>query len=123
MCIGYPMRIEALNPDASFGLARRAPGERLERIDLRLVGPVGEGQWVLVFLGTARSLLDDGEAARLTDALAALDAVVRGETVDHLFADLTSREPELPAFLRPVAPAPPVAKPGGAAAKILKLVN
>jgi hypothetical protein len=54
-----------------------------------------------VFLGNARTVLDPDEAQRIGDALAALDDVMRGETpdVERLFADLVSREPQLPDHL------------------------
>ena len=45
-------------------------------------------------------VLDDLEAQQIDDALSALEAALRGESVDHLFADLVDREPELPEFLR-----------------------
>jgi hydrogenase expression/formation protein HypC len=52
-------------------------------------------------------VLDAEEALRIHDALAALDAVMRGEPVDveRCFADLLEREPQLPEHLRnPVPP-------------------
>ena len=60
------------------------------------------GTWVLVFLDAAREVLSARDAARIGDALKALALIGRGETdVDHLFADLIGREPELPEHLKP----------------------
>lgn len=70
-------------------------------IDIRLVGEVAPGQWLMTFLGAARSLMSDEEAAQSLSALAGLDAVLAGEAdIADYFADLIGREPELPEFLR-----------------------
>jgi len=99
MCIGIPLEIAALEPGGEFGLGRGRDG-REERLDLRLVTPLAEGAWVLAFAGSARAVLSAEEAGQIADALAAAEAVLRGENVDHLFADLVGREPTLPDFLR-----------------------
>jgi len=65
-----------------------------------LIGPQPVGTWMLVHLGAARSVLSAEDADRVADALLAIEAVQRGEDIDHLFADLTDREPELPPHLR-----------------------
>lgn len=72
----------------------------LEEIDTRLLAGVAEGDWLLTFLGAARSPLTATEAAQIDDALSALELVMSGGSVDHLFADLIDREPELPDHLR-----------------------
>ena len=55
----------------------------------------------MVFLGAAREIISDETARVTSDALAALELAMRGETdIDHLFADLVDREPELPDHLR-----------------------
>jgi len=48
-------------------------------------------------------VLDAGEAAQIRSALMALQAALDGRTdsIDALFADLTQREPQLPAHLQP----------------------
>lgn len=97
MCIGIPM--EVLEAGVEFARCRRRDG-REDPIDMRLVGPQPVGQWVLTFMGAARSLLDADEAARVDDALVALEAALRGDSIDHLFADLIDREPQLPPHLR-----------------------
>jgi hydrogenase expression/formation protein HypC len=96
MCIGFPMTvIEDLGSEA---LCERH-GAR-ERVSMLLVGPQPAGTKVLAHLGAAVRVLDDLEARQIDDALSALEAALRGENVDHLFADLVDREPELPEFLR-----------------------
>jgi hydrogenase assembly chaperone HypC/HupF len=73
---------------------------RREHVDLRLVGGQPPGAWLLVFLGAAREVIDELRAKQTLDALAALQAVQQGAPIEHLFADLIGREPELPEFLR-----------------------
>jgi hydrogenase expression/formation protein HypC len=97
MCIGIPMRV--LDPGPATALCER-DGE-VVRIDMRLVGEQPAGTWVLVFIDAAREVLSEREALRVRDALAALAAVAQGRPVDHLFADLVGREPQLPDFLQP----------------------
>ncbi|MBO6757335.1 MAG: HypC/HybG/HupF family hydrogenase formation chaperone [Roseibium sp.] len=89
MCLGIPMQVLS----SEFGFARCQGEDGEHEIDIRLVGDVAPGTWVLVFLGAAREILD-AETARLTaDALKALRLVMQGETnVDHLFADLVKPE-------------------------------
>lgn len=71
-----------------------------QRISMLLVGPQKVGTKVLAHLGAAVRVLDALEARQIDDALDAVEAALRGENVDRLFADLVDREPELPAFLR-----------------------
>lgn len=112
MCIGIPRRVLALDEDGSYALCGSddgtvdGNGETL-RVDLRLVGPQPVGTWVLDFNGAARRVLDATEAAQIGDAVQALAAALRGDLdgIDALFADLVSREPELPPHLRPVVDA------------------
>ena len=72
----------------------------IQRISTLLVGPQKAGAKVLAYLGAAVRVLDEFEARQIDDALDAVAAALRGEKVDHLFADLVDREPELPPFLR-----------------------
>jgi hydrogenase assembly chaperone HypC/HupF len=101
------MQIAELHDGWAWCTPGLAPGGRPERMDMRLVGPAEPGDWVLAFLGTARELIDAEQARRVLDALRALEAANRGEGIDHLFADLIDREPQLPAHLRPTASAAP----------------
>lgn len=99
MCIGIPMKIVRLEEGGDYGICCRHNGETT-RLDLRLVAPVETGSWVLAFMDAARSTLPEEEALRVANALEAVELAMRGESVDHLFADLIDREPELPDFLQ-----------------------
>lgn len=99
MCIGIPMKV--VEPRSRYALC--AGGGEMREIDMALVGGQSAGAWVLVFLDAAREVISAEDAARIGDALKALALVARGEAdVDHLFADLIGREPELPEHLRPL---------------------
>ncbi|MGB5832055.1 MAG: HypC/HybG/HupF family hydrogenase formation chaperone [Thiohalocapsa sp.] len=100
MCIAVPMQVET----CAEGWALCNDGgdhDRRERVDVRLVGQQRPGTWLLVFLGAARDVIDEQRARQTRDALEALRAVQQGESVEHLFANLIGREPELPTFLQP----------------------
>lgn len=97
MCIGVPM--EVIEMRAGCALVRARDG--LHEVDTALVGEVSPGTWLMVFLGAAREVMSAEAAARTSDALLALDLAMRGErSIDHLFADLIGREPQLPEHLR-----------------------
>jgi hydrogenase expression/formation protein HypC len=96
MCIGFPMTV--LDGDAFEARCERR-GET-QRISMLLIGAQLPGAKVLVHLGSAMRLLDDLEASQIDDALDALNEALSGQNVDHRFADLIGREPELPDFLR-----------------------
>lgn len=88
MCVGIPMQVLSCD----FGFARCQAEDGEHEIDMRLVGDVAPGTWVLVFLGAAREILDPQTAQQISDALAALQSVMRGDTnVDHFFEDLISK--------------------------------
>lgn len=70
-------------------------------IDPILVGKPELGAWLLTFLDTAREIITLEHATLINNALQALTLTLHGdENVDHLFADLINREPQLPDFLR-----------------------
>ena len=107
MCIGVPLQVIDVELDGDF--ATCADDTTRERLDMRLVGTQPTGAWVLAFHGAARRVLDADEAARIRDALTALQGALDGSldadagAFDALFADLVDREPALPAHLRPPA--------------------
>jgi hydrogenase expression/formation protein HypC len=105
MCIGTPMRVVAC--EGCFAWCEAGPLR--ERLDMTLVGAQAVGTWVMGYLGTARQVLDDLEAARSIAARGALSAALHGDgNLDAFFADLVGREPQLPAHLRrDPAPAAP----------------
>ena len=99
MCLGVPMQVvEAEGPAAAWCLGRE--GRAL--VDLTLVGPQPPGTWLLTFVGAAREVMGEEAAQRTRAALDALAAVMAGDTstLDEAFADLVSREPQLPEHLR-----------------------
>lgn len=96
MCIGFPMTI--LEGDAFEALCERR-GET-QRVSMLLLGAQPVGARVLVHLGSAVRLLGDLEARQIDDALDAVQEALTGKNVDHRFADLVDREPQLPDFLQ-----------------------
>lgn len=97
MCIGIPMRITSIEPGHAWC---EGMGER-KRIDTLLIGEQPVGTWVLVFINSAREVLTEEQAQSVTRAVQAVNLAMRGETdIEHLFADLVDREPQLPAFLQ-----------------------
>ena len=67
---------------------------------MMLVGAQPPGTFVLTHLNSAIRVLEADDARLIDDALDALALAAEGGDVDHLFADLVGREPELPAHLR-----------------------
>ncbi|QID16856.1 HypC/HybG/HupF family hydrogenase formation chaperone [Nitrogeniibacter mangrovi] len=98
MCIGEPMQV--IDREPAGARCRDRFGD-VHLIDLMLVGEPPAGAWLLVFLNVAREVIDAARAAAMADALAAVDAVMRGDVpdVEAAFADLIDREPQLPDFL------------------------
>lgn len=104
MCIGIPMQVVEVTPGGALCEAR---GER-RWVDTMLVGAVQPGDWLMTFLGSAREAISAETARRSLDALAALDAVMRGESadLDALFADLLDPKPSFPDLPQYEAPHP-----------------
>ncbi len=96
MCLGVPMRI--LEGDELSALCAREGETR--RVSMMLIGAQPAGTYVLVHIDTAIRTLDALEARQIDDALKGLEAAMRGENFDSLFADLIDREPQLPEHLR-----------------------
>lgn len=98
MCIGIPMQVCTVD-----GLVATCAGRDGEHaIDISLTSEVRPGDWVMVFLGASREVINPQTASATLDALRALELALAGETsFDHLFADLVGREPELPEHLKP----------------------
>ena len=97
MCIGIPMQV--IRSEKGYAICDAGGEER--RVNTLFVGDHPPGSWLLVFLDTARQMLDKQEALQIMDALSALDAVMQGDrNIDHLFPDLADREPQLPDHLK-----------------------
>ncbi|PKO59070.1 MAG: HypC/HybG/HupF family hydrogenase formation chaperone [Betaproteobacteria bacterium HGW-Betaproteobacteria-13] len=99
MCVGIPLQVQRM--EGSVALCTDLDGVE-HRIDTLLVGPQTQGVWLMAFLGAARAVIDEAEAARVGAALNALSGLMAGQPVDldAAFADLVDREPQLPEFLR-----------------------
>ena len=59
-----------------------------QTINMRLVGDLPVGSWVLVHMGSAVRELEPEEAAQIGEALNALEAAMKGEPLDGFFTDL-----------------------------------
>jgi len=106
MCVGIPMQVVEV---AGEGAAWCEGRDGRTLVDMALVGPQPPGTWLLTFIGAAREVMSAEAAARTDAALDALAAVLAGDTsgLDAAFADIVSREPQLPEHLRrrvPLAP-------------------
>jgi hydrogenase expression/formation protein HypC len=91
MCIALPARVLELEPGHAWVLTR----EGRRRVSTALVGIPAIGDWLLVFLDSARSVIDEARAAEI-DAL--LDLVQHAAQADAAHAP--SHEP---AFTLPSA--------------------
>lgn len=101
MCIGTPLQV--VDSEGVYAVCE-ARG-RSERLDMQIVGEQPPGTWVLAFHGAARRVMTETEARETWDALDALQIALAGDgdaapAIDHLFADLVTREPQLPEHLR-----------------------
>jgi len=97
MCIGIPMQV--LESHAHHAICDDQ-GLPLE-VDTRLVGQPATGQWLLVFLGAAREILEPEQALAIQAAVHAVQNIMSGNTqVDELFSDLIEREPPVPDHLK-----------------------
>ena len=97
MCIGIPMQVVETGSGYAWceGLGQR------RQIETLLVGDQPVGAWLLTFLGSAREVLGAEDAARITDAVQAVNLLMQGDAdIDHLFSDLVGREPRLPGFVQ-----------------------
>ena len=87
MCIGVPVQI--IEEGEFIARARGRNGE--EPINMMLIGPQPVGTWVLNFLGSAREVITEEDAANINKALDGLSAIMSGEAsidVDHYFPGL-----------------------------------
>lgn len=96
MCVGIPMKILAID-----GIAARASDEREEQlIDLSLVEGARVGDWILTFLGSAREIITETEAHKISAALEGLRSLMVGGDLGDAFADLDNNTPTLPPHLQ-----------------------
>ncbi|MCA0973121.1 HypC/HybG/HupF family hydrogenase formation chaperone [Halomonas denitrificans] len=98
MCVGIPMQV--VDVSGSLALCCREAGSAAEQVDIALIGDVEIGDWLLVFLGAARRVLDPEEAQLIRSALDAVALVAKGGAMEAgYFADLESEAPRLPPHL------------------------
>lgn len=82
MCIGIPMRVLESGEATALCEGR---GER-QRINMLMVGDCPAGSWVMTFLGSAREILSEEDAAEINRTLDELEAVLRGDLSPAEFA-------------------------------------
>lgn len=73
MCIAIPMQVTQAGPGHAWVQGR---GER-QRVDTALVGDCAPGDWLLVFLGSARERIDAARAAEVNDLLDLIEGAAR----------------------------------------------
>ncbi len=101
MCLGTPMQVVEMQ--GSYALCEA--NNTQEVVDMMLVGDQPKGTWILNFLGAARETMTPEDAEQTMLAHNAVSDVMQGgDQVDHLFADLINREPELPDHLKGLVP-------------------
>ena len=81
------MRVLSVQPGRATVEGRGQHGE----VDTALVGDVLPGDWLLVFLGAAREVLDETRAAEVNSLLDLLEAASRGQPLDEPDMPLPSR--------------------------------
>lgn len=88
MCIAIPMQVIRSEPGHAWVRGR---GE-LRRVDTALLGERSPGDWLLVFLDSARESIDAGRAAEVNGLLDLLEgALVQGTAPGPAGFELPSR--------------------------------
>lgn len=106
MCIGLPMQVK----ESGFGYAMCEGLGVKRQVETLLVGDQPPGTWLLVFLESAREVLTEEDALKISNAVQAVDMIMAEppghstsgltqQNIEALFADLIDREPEKPASL------------------------
>lgn len=106
MCIGIPMQIK----ESGFGFAVCEGMGITREVDTLLVGEQPIGTWLLIFLNSAREVLTESDAHKISQAVQAVDMVMTNDgrlssqgmeeqSIEALFADLIDREPQKPESL------------------------
>lgn len=74
MCIAIPMQVTQAAPGHAWVRGRGG----LQRVDTALVGDCVPGDWLLVFLGTARERIDAARAAEVNGLLDLVEGAAQG---------------------------------------------
>ncbi|NVK18399.1 MAG: HypC/HybG/HupF family hydrogenase formation chaperone [Methylocystaceae bacterium] len=88
MCIGTPVKV--IENRGFMALCEGRNGQ--VEVNMMLIGPQEEGTWVLNFLGSAREVLTEEDAANIDNALDGLEAIMNGAEeidVDAHFPDIS----------------------------------
>jgi len=96
--------------EKSFGYAKCEGMGITREVDTLLVGDLPIDTWVLVFLKSAREVLSEENAKKISDAVKAVDLIMEADSgistnglnhdsIEALFADLVNREPPKPPSL------------------------
>ncbi len=94
MCIAIPMQVDRPEPGHAWVAGR---GER-RRVSTALVGAVERGDWLLVFLDSARERIDAERAAEVNALLDQVQGALLGDSDPGFDADF-----ELPSRMHPAA--------------------
>ncbi len=94
MCIAIPMQVDRVEPGHACVAGR---GER-RRISTALVGQVTAGDWLLVFLDSARERIDAARAAEVNALLDQVQGALLGDSDPGFAADF-----DLPSRMEPAA--------------------
>lgn len=89
MCVGVPLKIV----EAGDVIARGEGRNGIEDVNMMLIGAQPIGTWVLNFLGSAREVISEQDAAQINSALDGLTAIMNGEEtidVDHYFPGIAN---------------------------------
>lgn len=78
MCLGVPMQVLTVTP----GRAIVAGRGRTQPVETALVGEVAPGDWLLVFLDSARERIDAARAAEVDATLDLLEQALGGGHAD-----------------------------------------
>lgn len=101
MCVAIPRKVLRIKDEWSVEVESSG---RVEVVDVRLLGNVEPGDWVLVFRQDAVRIVDEDEAKSILEALSALSSVMAGgadeSVIEAGFSDLVGREPQLPDHLK-----------------------
>lgn len=87
MCVGVPMQV--VEPGELSALCRGRNGD--EQVNMLLIGKQPAGTWILNFLGWAREVISEQDAAHINKALDGLGEIMAGAEsidVDHYFPGL-----------------------------------
>ncbi|MBI5257193.1 MAG: HypC/HybG/HupF family hydrogenase formation chaperone [Burkholderiales bacterium] len=80
MCIGIPLQVIEVRGERALALGRggATAAAQAQLVDTRLLGPVQPGDWLLVFLGSARERLSAERAAEINATLDLLATALAG---------------------------------------------